>query len=155
VAQMEPILSSTAKHSIRFLRALRNQIIDQNTDISLAAFKRKFGSPFHSQRRIRPSNQSLGGSFLVAGGAINLAGKVEAAHQFCFKGMQELSRRKIVVFDRITGSHYFGTFEGWNGMDKLQLNVVRQARGDAVYIILLAVPSFRLQEKLMGFPVAK
>ncbi len=53
------------------------------------------------QGGIRASDQPLRGGFFVAGGAVDLAGEIEAADPLRFQGVNELRRRAVVVFDRV------------------------------------------------------
>src|SRR6185437_8658428 len=61
------------------------------------------------------------------------------------------ARIEIVVFDRISGAQDVRAFEPRNRPHELDLDVERQARGDAVGIELVGLEALRLQEDLVRF----
>ena len=103
----------------------------------------------HRQRGVEAGDQALRGGFLVAGGAVDLAGEVQAGDRLGFQPRVEPARIEIVVFDRVAGAGDVGVLEPGNRMHQRQLHVVRQRGGDAVRIDLERVQSFGLDEDLV------
>src|SRR5690606_2483862 len=75
VIEQQPMLGPAREHAVRLARALGHEIVDQDTRVALM--------PGDHQRRlladlmhgVDASHQALSGGFLVAGRAVDLAGK--------------------------------------------------------------------------------
>src|SRR5438552_15168742 len=61
----------------------------------------------------------------------------------------KLGRRKVIIFDRVTGPHKFGPLKAGNGMNEFHLNVIWQACRESVDIGLFGMSPFRLEKYLM------
>lgn len=108
-----------------------------------------------TQRSIGAGQQALGASFLVAGGAVDLAGEEQAADDLGLQAVPEISGIEEVVLDRIARPHDVGVFHATDGTHDLQLHVERQGRGNAVGIQLVGRQAFRLEEDLVAFLVGE
>src|ERR1700722_4808921 len=63
--QMQTKLSPRSKHAIRFVCALRKQIVDQNRRVSFRAVKDQSRFVLHLQRGVNSSHNSLASRFFV------------------------------------------------------------------------------------------
>src|SRR5207248_6613756 len=125
--KLQSIFSTASEHSIRLLYDLGHQIVDKDADVSFAPPENKGSTVPHAQGRVRPSNQSLRGRFLIARCSVNLAGKIKTSGKLSFECMKQLGRRKIIVFHRISWAHYFSVFQRRNRVDEFELHLVGQA----------------------------
>ena len=79
LAKQEPVLRSAGKHPVRLLGAAGDQVVDQDADIRLGPAETKCGFTQDLEASIDSCHKALGCSLFVAGGAIDLARKKEAA----------------------------------------------------------------------------
>ena len=104
---------------------------------------------------INARHQSLGSSFLISGGSINLSGKEKIFNILKFKGSLQLSRVEIVVFDRIGRTINFDILKAPYIPQSFELNLKRQRRGETLQVIFISVTPFRFQKKLVFRLVGK
>ena len=107
------------------------------------------------QRRVDAGKQALGRRLFIAGGAVDLAGKEQAANGPGFKAAFERARVKVVVLDGVAGPQDVGVFHAGHGADQVVLNVKRQAGRDAVGINLVRSQAFGLQKNLVAGLIGK
>src|SRR5580658_7111 len=75
--EQKPMLCSAREHAVRLARPLDDQIINQDTDITLISpDHQRFLSP-HLIHCVHAGDQALSGSFFISRGAIDLACKKE------------------------------------------------------------------------------
>src|SRR5690625_267852 len=104
---------------------------------------------------IDSGKQSLTGSFFISGCTVDLAGEEQPRNQFGFQTVLKLGWRKIIVFNRISGTENFYIFKTGNSFQSFKLNVFRQRSGKSVYIIFNRIPAFGFDKNLMSFPFGK
>ena len=85
-----------------------HQIIDQDANIGLIAANDHGRLAFDLTRGIDPSDEALGGGFLITRGAIDLAGKEKAFDFFGLQGGVELGRGSEIVFHGIGWAQHDG-----------------------------------------------
>ena len=150
-AQAQAVLGATGEHAVRFLHALGDQIVDQHAQIRLGAARYPGFLVLRQQGRIQARQHALRGRFLVAGGAVDLAGEEQARHGLRFQRGFQAARVKVIVFDGVAGAQDVGVFHALHRLHQGDLHVERQAGGDAVRVELMRRQAFRLEEDLVRF----
>ena len=92
-------------------------------------------------------HEALGGGFLVAGGAIDLACQEQAAGGADFQGAAELAGVDEVVLDGVARAQHFGGLEARDGLNHGQLHVGRQAGIGALDVDLVGAEALGFKEK--------
>ena len=85
LAQLQPVFGARGKHAIRLLRAVADQVVDQHADIGLVATRRPWRFVPRSACGVEAGDQALSAGFLVAGGAVDLAGKEQTGDRLGFQ----------------------------------------------------------------------
>src|SRR4029078_12285636 len=132
--ESEPVRGTAREHSIGLIYALSHEGIDQDANVSLTSSRTPRSTLKRTECRVHPSNQPLCSCFFVSGGTVNLSGKKEIADGFRFQRRLQRAWVVIVVFDRIPRTGDVCLFQALNRMNKLQLNVEWEARGDTVRV---------------------
>ena len=153
--QQETILGPGGEHAIRFFGTLGDQVIDQHADISLVAADDEFRRPLYLQRRVDPSDDSLGRRLLIARRAVDLTRKEQIGPVLQCQGMAELQGQNVVVFHRVARPDDFHPLQTGNRAQISELARFGQARGKPVGIDFLRVQSGRLQKDLVPLLVGK
>ena len=147
--QKETVFGSAGEHPVGLGRATRHEVVEHHADIGLMPGNGERWLAQALQSGVRASDESLRGGLLVAGGAIDLAGKIEARQALRLESCVELGGWAVVVFHRISGTEDFGILEAAHAADEGVLHLEWQARGDAIHINLVGVASLGFQEKLV------
>ena len=82
LAEEQAIFGTAGEHAVRFVDATGDEVVDQYTDVGLIARQDHWLAPGDGERGVGAGDEALGASFFVAGGAVNLAGQVEAVDFF-------------------------------------------------------------------------
>ena len=149
LTQHQAVLGPTGEHPIRLGAATGHEVVHHDAEVGLVAPQNKFRLAFDLQRSVRPSDQPLPGGLFIAGGAIDLTRKVQTFDLLRFEGRAQLSRRAIIVLDRVARAQNFAALETGDRSEKLQLHLVGQRGGNAIHIILEGVPTFGFEENLV------
>ena len=155
LAQQDAVLCARGKHAVGFVDAFGYQVVDQYADVGFVALQYDRLQPLQCPMRIDAGHQTLGCGFLIAGRAVYLAGKVEAAHQLRFERMMQLRRRKVIIFNSIAGAEDVDVFQTADFVQRFQLDFPGQRRREAVEVIFVGAATFGFEEKLMLFLVGK
>ena len=75
-AQGQPVFGARGEHAVGLAGAAGHQIVDQNADIGVGAVEHYRFRSSRGQGGVEPGDQPLRRSLLIAGGAIDLPGKV-------------------------------------------------------------------------------
>src|SRR5208282_3813916 len=97
------------------------KVVDEHSNIGFRAAQDQRSRLTELERRVCPGDQALRGGFLVAGGPIDLSGKIEALDPLRLERGEELDRRAIIIFDSVAGAHDFRALEPGDGPDELVL----------------------------------
>ncbi len=97
--------------------------------------------------------QPLGGGFLVARGAVDLAGQKKAPNPLGFKGRLELAGIHVIVFDGIGRTDDLRLFQPLHGMDELELDLQGKAVSQARGVSFVGIEALGFQDDLMFLPV--
>src|SRR6185369_3996397 len=100
-AQQQTILSPRGKHPVGLVvRSLRDEIVNQHTDIRLVPAEDYRLFPTKTQYSVDSSHDPLSCSLLVSRGPVDLAGVIESPNELRFQRRVELRRFEVIVFDR-------------------------------------------------------
>ena len=149
LAQMQAIFGARGEHAVGLDGAVADQVVDQHADVRLVATRCPRLVAAYRSGCVEAGDQALCGRFLVAGGAVDLAGEVEPGHRFGFQRRLEAAWIEIVVLDRIARARDVRFFETADRAHQIELHVERQRGRDAVRINLRCLQAFGLDEYLM------
>ncbi len=121
----------------------------EHADVGLVAQQCERVAALRAQRGVGSGYESLSGGFLVACGAVDLSGEVEAAHETCLERVAQLCRVEEVVFDGIAGAVYLHVAECRYGLQGFYLYVHRQRGGEAVEVVFGGGFTLGLEEQLV------
>ena len=145
----DAVFGTRGEHTVGLVDTLGDEVVNQHTDIRLRTREDKRRLALELQRGIDASHKALAGGLFVAGGAIDLAGKVETFNTLGLKGVGELGGREVVVLDGIAGLKDTGLGEAVDGTQGVELHIEGKRRREAIDIVGLRVPPFGLDEKLV------
>ena len=155
VAEHQAIFGAAGEHAIRLVDTPGDQVVDQDADVGPRTIENERRLVLDRERRVDAGDQPLGGRFLVARRAVDLAGEVQVPDRLGLERRPELRWRGEIVFDGVAVPHDLGVFEPRDQGDDRLLNVARQAGRDAVAIVFEGVSPFGLQEDLVALAVGK
>ena len=81
------VFGSRGKHTIRFVDAFCDEVVDKDADVCLVASEGKGSLPLHCQCCVGTCNKSLPGGLLIARGPVNLSGEEKMVHKFSLERM--------------------------------------------------------------------
>src|SRR6476620_4637375 len=90
------------KHPVRLETAFRDQVVNENADVSLVAPQLQAFTADGAMRRVDARDQPLRCGFLVARCAVDLPREEEASDSLRLELTRQLRRLHEVVFHRIT-----------------------------------------------------
>ena len=122
LAKLKAVFGSAGKHPVGFTCALRDQIINQNTDVCLvpAWCPRIFST--HTARGINARNQTLGCCFFITSSAIDLTGKKQTGYRFCLETEFKTARVKKIVLNSVSGAGDVSIFKAWDTTNEIHLH---------------------------------
>ncbi len=86
----QAVFGAAGEHAVGFADALGDEVVDEDADVGFGAVEDERRIAFELEGGIGARHQSLGGGFLVAGGAVDLAGKVKGSASLGFEGGEKL-----------------------------------------------------------------
>ena len=154
-AQQQAVFGTAGEHAVGFACALGDEVVDEDAEVGLFAF----GVPGFEVARtaggVDARQQALRARFFVAGGAVDLAGKVEVVDGAAFEAVFEVLWVEVVVFDGVAGTGDARLFEAGDGLDVGDLCCKRQAGGDTVRVEFVGGQAFGFDEDLVAVLVGK
>ena len=151
----QAVLGAGGHHAVRLIGALGHQIVDEHPDVPLVPPQNE-GLPVQKlQGGIHPGHEALDGGLLVAGGAVELPGPIEARHPLVLQGGEQLGGIHAVVFDGVGRAGHLRPLQAGNGVEHLHLHVLRQGRGQALDVELFGVQPHGLHKELVPLLVGK
>ena len=135
-AQRQPVFGARGEHAIGFADALGGEIVDHHAEIGFGAVENRAPScAAGAARRVEASDQPLRGRFLVAGGAVDLAGEKKPGRCAALPAPASSSAGiDIVIFDRVARSQDARPLQPGDGRDQRRLRLLGQRGRDAVGI---------------------
>ena len=88
----QAVLAAAGHHAVRFIRPLRDEVIDERTDVGFVAGKDERRFPLDLERRIDAGHEPLCRGFLIAARAVCLSCGVEARELLHLERRIELER---------------------------------------------------------------
>ena len=110
-AQRKAILGARGHHAIGLADALQRQIVDHHADVARAPVERDRVELAGMGRGIETRDQTLCGRLLIAGRAVDLPGKEQAADVAHLERRHEPARIDELIFDRIARANDFGPLQ--------------------------------------------
>ena len=150
VSEQEAVFCAGGEHAIGFIDTFGDEIVNQDSEVGLAAVKNKVRAILQFAGGIDAGDESLPGGFFVAGGAVDLSGEIESFDSASFERGVQLGGGSEVIFNRVAVAHDLSIFAAWDAADDLILNIAWEAGGDTVAIDFLCVAAFRFEKDLMG-----
>ena len=155
LAQLQTELGPAGEHAIRLGHALRHQVVHHHAQVGLITAWQPSAFAATLQRSVHAREQTLGRRLFVPGGAVDLAGKKQALDLARLEAVLERARVEVVVFDGVAGAQDVGVFHAGHAAHQRELDVKRQAGGNAVGVNLVGVQALGLQENLVAVLVGK
>ena len=153
--QHQPVLGAAGHHAVRLLGALGHQIVDEGADVAFAALEHQRLPAQQRQRRVDARHKALYRRLLIAGGAVELSRAVQPRHRFRLQRGLQRQRIDAVVLDGVGGAGHHRVLQPGNGVQHLDLHLLRQGGGETLNVQLLRVQPHRLDEQLMPGLVGK
>src|SRR3989475_3720986 len=150
LAEEQPKFRPRREQPVRLVDSARHQIIDQHSDVRVVASEdHRLGAadPAHG---VDAGHDALARCFLVARRPVDLTGKEEMLDALHLEPGRELSRRIVVVLDRVARPRHPGALETRDGVQELELHGDGQGSRQAVHVQLGGVEPLRLEEDLVA-----
>ena len=148
--QDQAVFAAAGEHPVGLAQVFAHQIVDHRADVAALAGEMRRLLAADQPGGVDAGNQALGGGFLIARGAIELASAEQAAHALGFQGWLELGGGQVVVINRVRRPQHHGLLQARQAAQQLQLDRLRQAGGEALHIDLWGVAPLRLKEDLVA-----
>ena len=149
-AQVQAELGARGEHPVGLVRALRNQVVDEDTDVGLGAVQGEAFFAAHGKGRVDAGHNALRSGFLVARRSIDLSREVEATHGLDAQGPVELRRIDGVVLDGVSGPQHLGALESRDACHHGGLHLHGERSGHAVHVDLVGGQTLGFEEKLVA-----
>ncbi len=151
----QTVLAAGGHHAVGLVRALGDKVVNERTDISVAAAEDERLAPEYLERCVDACDEALHCRLLITGGAVELPRAVEAGNLFALKRRVELRRVDAVIFYRVGAAGHFRVLQAGDSVQHLYLHLFGQRRGKALDIKLLRVKPHRLDKELVPRLVGK
>jgi hypothetical protein len=86
--KLQSVLGTAREHAIRLVRSFSNEIINKHAHVGFIPAKYEGWLILGPEACVGAGNKALSGGLLVAGGAINLPGKIKTTYIFGFESMK-------------------------------------------------------------------
>ena len=130
--EQNTVFGTRGKHAVGFVHAFGNEIVDQYSDVGFVALQYHGFFPFQRPVCVDSGYESLRRGLFVSGRSVDLTCEIQAGNEFRFERMVQLRRRKIVVFDGVTGAEYVQIFESPDFVQRFPLYVPKMCIRDRV-----------------------
>ena len=147
--QQQPVLATAGHHPVWLVGALGHQIVDEGADVGLAPGEDQGRLPLQLQGGVDPGHKALDRRLLVAGGAAELPGPVEARDPLHLQGGPQLQGVHAVVLDGVGRAHDLRPLQPRDGVEQLHLHLLGQGGGEPLDVQLLGVQAHGLDEELV------
>ena len=154
-AEVEAELGAGGEHAVGLAGSLADEVVDEDGGVGFAAVEGERRLAFDGEGGVDAGHESLAGGFLVAAGAVDLSGEVEAADFAGFEGALELGGVDGVVLDGVAGAEHLGRFEAGDGGEDGELDVDGERGAHAVEVDLVGVEALGFEKELVGVLVGK
>ena len=155
LAQLQTELGSAGEHAVGLGHALGHQVVHHHAQVGLVAAGQPSAFTATLQRGVHTREQALGRRLFVAGGAIDLTSKKQALDLARLETVLQRARVKVVVFDGVARAQDVGVLHAGHAAHEGELDVKRQAGGDAVGVNLVGRQALGLQKNLVAVFVGK
>ena len=154
-AQEETALGAGGEHTIGFIGALGDKVINHHAEVGFVARKNEGSPTLLPECGVDPGVEALGGGLFVARGAIDLSSEVEVWDLWEGEALIEGTRVNAVVLNGIGIGREVSLLQTWNGADQLPLDLLRERVGETIWVAPWAIRALRLQDDVVPSPIAK
>ena len=155
LSQKNAVFCAAREHAVGFIRAFGDEIVNQNADVGFVSAQGEWFDSSSLLVAVDASDESLTRSLFVPCCAIDLSSEIEVLQVFGLKGMVQLGRREVVVFDRIPWPEHAHVLESWNLTHGVELNLFGQGCRKSVDVGLYGVASLWFNKYLVPVFVCK
>ena len=148
-SQMQSELGATREHPVRLVRSVSRQIIDQHAEVGLRAVECQCRFALHLCCSVHSCEQALRRRLLVAGRSVDLSGQEQPSHTLRLQRRQQLARVHEIILHSVTRRCYVGLLETGYLSDEVELQVLGQGAGEALWVDEIGVEAFRFEPHLM------
>ena len=149
LTQEYAVLGAAGEHPVGLIGAFGDQVIDEYADIGFISSKCE-GCLFDAVLvAVDACNKSLTCGLLVSGCPIDLTCEIEVAEVFGLKGMVQLGRREIIVFNSVARSEHAHVLKARYKAHGFQLYFFWKGRRKAIHIGFYGVAAFGFYEDLV------
>ena len=150
LAQQQPVLAAAGHHAVGLVRALGDQIVNEGSNVALAPGEDQGLPAVQGQGGVGPGHEALDRSLLVARGAAELPRPVQTRDPLCLQGWAQLQGVHAVVLNGVGRAHHLRPLQAGNGVEHLQLHLLRHGGGEALDVQLLRIQAHGLDEQLVA-----
>src|ERR1044071_97134 len=122
---MQTVFGARSEHTIRFVHALSNQIINKNPYVRLVTTQRKPFTPLDIKCGVNSGQKSLASGLFITSCPVNLTRKEEPLNSRSLQIGSKFPGVYEVIFDSIPGPYNLRLVKPGNLMHKLLLKVER------------------------------
>ena len=98
LSEQDTVLRTGGEHAVRFVDAFCDKIVDEYPYVGFVARQSERLASLSRQSGIGSGDQALACRFFVAGGAVDLAGKIQTGNKARFQCVEQLRRVEKVIF---------------------------------------------------------
>src|SRR6185437_3987051 len=102
------------EHPVWLGDAAGDEVVDHHAEIAIGAIEHDWRGTAGRKRGVEPSHKALGGSSLIAGGAVDLAGQEEALQTTGLEGRVEFTGIDVIVFDSVARPDHPDPLQTWD-----------------------------------------
>lgn len=147
VAEEQAVFGTGGVEAVGLGEVAGDEVIDHHADVGLGTAEFNGRLAARPARGVDAGHEALGGGFLVASGAVDLAGQEEAAGAADFQGASKLAGVDEVVFHGVPRTEHLGGFQTGDGSNHGQLHVGREAGVGALDVDLVGAESLGFQKE--------
>ena len=103
--QQQAVFRARGHHAVRFVRAARDQIVNQRADVAVRAVEHERLLALDLERGVDACHKTLRGRLFIAGRAAELACAVQTGDLFGLERRTQLERINAVVLDGVGRAH--------------------------------------------------
>ena len=148
---MEQTVFRAAGHDpVWLLSTLGHQVVNKRADIAGVPGQDHGRTAQNFECRVDAGHQALRGSLFIAGGTVELARAIETGDQLAFQRGPQLGGVHALIFNGVGRAHHLGVLQTGDGMEHLQLHILRHTGGKTLNVHFLGVQPAGLNKELMA-----
>ncbi len=125
-AKLQAEFGPRREHAIGLGNAARDEVVDHHPEIGIGTRENQRVPALDGERRIGPGQKALGRCLLIASGAIDLPGEIQARQGTQHQARGKFARIDVIIFDGIAGTLDHHILKARHRLKKSKLNIGRQ-----------------------------